>query len=188
MRRLAALLVVVAFLVVGALVFTRTGAPSPGPLQPTGNVNSFGVWADDGSTLSLVVEYRGEHEVTATLRSVSLANADSGLTMVGTGILTSNFSGYTLKTFPPGSLKPIDGTVITTRPDDPSGDVFLVLGIKANLRAGPQFARGVWLDYEVGGQTHRALLPWLLTVCRNPVAGVCVGQDGSTFEMPTPGP
>ena len=83
-RGLLAVLIVVIALAVMAVVWQA--GPAPGPLQPTGNVNSFGWPIDNGSTISLVVELRGEQQVTATLRGVSLADADPGLSLVDAGI------------------------------------------------------------------------------------------------------
>ena len=127
---------------------------------------------------------RGETEVVATLRSVSLVDPDPGLTLVGSGILTGPFEGYVVKSYLPGTMKPIAGTVITTKPGDPSGDVFLVLGVRADLHQGRQTARGVWLDYTVGGVAHRALLPWLLSVC--PGSGNPYAEPLDSFEVPAP--
>lgn len=180
---------IVAVLLVGAVAWVvglRPGGLTPGPLQPTDVIDSFGMPAKDGSTISLVVEFRGETEVVATLRSVSLAEPDDGLTLVGSGILTGPFEGYVLSTFPPGPIQPVAGTVITTKPGDRSGDIFFVLGIKADLRQGPQSARGVWLDYSVESVDYRALLPTLLTVCPEPTSRSCEAQPIDSFEVPPP--
>jgi hypothetical protein len=175
--------------VLGAAVLAYgmlTRSPTPGPLQPTDLVQSFGTYAEDGSTLSLVVELRGEVPVVATLRSVTLADPDKGLSIVGSGILDTAFSGYVVKSFPPGPMTPVAGTVVTTKPGDPSGDVFIVLGIKTDLAGHPQSMRGVWLDYSVDGVIHRALLPWLLRVCPEPGSDACEFQPEDQFVFPAP--
>jgi hypothetical protein len=188
-RRRSILAAMAAVLLVGAVALVvglRPRGPTPGPLQPTDVVDSFGLPADDGSTISLVVEFRGETEAVATLRSVSLADPDAGLTLVGTGILTGPFEGYVLSSYPPGPLRPVEGTVIATKPGDRSGDIFFVLGIRTDLHEGSQSARGVWLDYTVDGVAHRALLPTLLTVCPKVAGGSCEGQPIESFKVPAP--
>ena len=176
--------VAAALLALGALAVVILRPPSPGPLQPTELVQSFGTTVEDGSTLSFVVELRGEVPVVATLDSVSLADADAGLTLTDSGIQTSGFTGYVVKSFPPGDLEPVAGTEVTTRPGDPSGDVFIALGIKTDLSRGRQSAHGVWLDYTAHGVRYRALLPWLLTVCPGPGTEPCPNQAPDSFTFP----
>jgi hypothetical protein len=188
-RRLIVLAVAAAAIFAGGIAYTsRVRGPSPGPLQPTDLVQSFGTYAQDGSTLSLIIELRSDANAAARLDAVSLANADGGLILVGTGILTGPFEAYVVKSYPPGPMGPVAGTEITATPGDPSGDVFIVLGIKTDLRNGRQSARGVWLDYSVAGTPHRALLPWLLSVCPEPGTDPCPNQSPASFEMPTPDP
>jgi hypothetical protein len=145
------------------------------------------MYADDGSTVSFVVEYRGEQNVTATLNSVSLASPDAGLELVGNGILVDGYPGfYISNSFPAGQLMPVAGTTLVTAPDDPSADTFFDLGIRVRLGEQPQSLRGVWLDYTVRSVRYRALLPWLLTICRAPITGTCVGLPADEFSFPFP--
>jgi hypothetical protein len=141
--------------------------------------------ADDGATMAFVVEYRGEQAVTATLDAISLANADPGLDVVETGILMDGYPFlYVSRSFPVGRMKPVAGTVITTAPGDPAGDTFFALGIRTNLKTGPQAARGVWLDYHIDSARYRAVLPWLLSVCPTPITAPCAGLPAQEFSFP----
>ena len=187
-RRLLLIAVATAAVGLGAFVYlTRAPATAFGPLQPSQFVESFGTTVDDGSTISFVVEYRGETPVTATLESASLVDPDPGLAVTSGSILKSPFTGYVIKSFPPGDLASLEGTTYTTSPDDPSGDLFIVLAVKADLAGANRSAHGVWLNYSVDGIHYRALLPWLLTVCPAPRASPCPNQDPASFQLPTPG-
>lgn len=179
------LAVVIAIAVIAAIAILAGRGPARGPLQPTTNVNSFGLPVADGSTMSLVVELRGEQAVSATLNGISLASADPGLTLADAGILVDGYPGrYVAESFPLGALAPIGGTTISTDPTDPTRDVFINLGIRADFGNSPLRARGVWLDYEVAGVKYRALLPWLLTVCRTPTTDTCAGIPAQDFSFP----
>lgn len=189
MRRLLLLAVAAAAIGIGAFLYvTRSPANAYGPLQPSQFVESFGTTVDDGTTISFVVEYRGETPVTATLESASLVDPDPGLAVTSSSILKSSFQGYVIKSFPPGDLVPLEGTTYTTSPGDPAGDLFIVLGIKADLAGSNRSAHGVWLDYHVDGVHYRALLPWLLTVCPAPGTSPCPNQDPASFELPSTAP
>jgi hypothetical protein len=180
---IAASVLVAAAIVAVAILVGR--GPGGGPLQPSGNVNSFGLPADDGSTVSLVVELRGEHQTTAKLREVSLASPDPGLALVGDGILVNGYPGTYIETaFPLGPLAPLAGATISTDPADHTRDVFLNLGIRVSFASSRLSVRGVWLDYDADGASYRALLPWLLTLCETPVTGTCVGLRPDEFSFP----
>lgn len=182
--RLLLVAVVAAVAVVGALTVIGLRAPTPGPLQPTGDVNSFGFYATDESTVTLIVQYRAEQSATAVLHALSLREPDPGLQVVDAGILTSDFEGaYHSRSFPPGDMTGVDGYVLETVPG-PRGDVFFVLGVRVDLSESPQRVRGIWLEYSVDSTRHKALLPWLFTICRDPVAGPCVGLGQEDFEWP----
>lgn len=177
-------LAAIGFVLIAASVLRAT-APT-GPLQPTTTVNSFGIYADPGQTVSLVVELRGEQEATAVLDAVELANADPGLSLAASGVLVDGYPGaYVSLTYPMGELTPVNGYVVVTDPGNPGADVFINLGIAttSDLSA-PQSVRGVWLDYTVDVTRYRALLPWLLTVCSKPVVGTCMGQPPDEFSFP----
>jgi hypothetical protein len=173
---------------VGAFLYvTRSPADAFGPLQPSQFVESFGTTVDDGSTISFVVQYRGETPATALLESASLVDPDPGLVVTSASILVSPFTGYVIKSFPPGDVRPLEGATYTTSPDDASGDLFIVLGIRTELAGANRSAHGVWLAYSVDGSQYRALLPWLLTVCPAPSTKPCPNQDPASFQLPTPG-
>lgn len=168
-----------------AVVLVPGPAIGRGPLEPLPIVNSFGVHAVDGSTVSLVVELRGGEAATATLRGVSLADADTGLTLVDSGLLVDGYPGtYLGRSFPLGRLGPINGAVVSISPDDSATDVFLNLGIRTTFGHSPLHARGVWLDYDVGTVSYRAFLPWLLTACDTPESVVCPAQPANEFSFP----
>jgi hypothetical protein len=168
----------------GVIYVLANRGPTPGPLQPTHNVNSFSLWVANGTTMSFMVDLRGELEVTATLDAVSLANPDPGVQLVDAGILDGYPGTFVADTFPLGPLRPIADTTITTAPDDPRGDVFINLGIRVDEGQAPRHIRGVWLDYHIGAAKHRALLPWLLSICPKPVTGTCENLPPEQFSFP----
>jgi hypothetical protein len=183
-RRVAVVAIAVVITVVAIAYFASRG-PARGPLQPTSNVNSFGLPVADGSTMSMVVELRGETATDATLRGVSLVSPDEGLALVDSGILVGGYPGtYISDQFPLGSLTPVAGSEISTDPTDPSKDVFINLGIKPTFGETPLSARGVWLDYDVAGVRYRALLPWLVTLCKAPTTETCTGINAEQFSFP----
>ena len=160
-------------------------APTPGPLQPSDVVISNGMWGADGALISFVVGLRAEEPVTATLDAIALASPDPGLVLEAAGILVNGYPGTDVAPFfPLGPLEPLEGKTITTTPGDPAGDLFFNLGIRLDSDESPQSVRGVWLDYHVGATNHRALIPWLLTVCPTPITGICTALPGNEFSFP----
>lgn len=156
---------------------------SAGPLQPVRTVNSFGFPVERGQLFSFVFWHRSEVAVTATLRGVSLLDPDPGLELVDSGITLEELQDPFYSSFPPAALTSLAGAMVTIVPGDPSSDVTFVLGLRATGNLEALAARGVWLDYEVGGQRYRAALPWLLRVCIEPVARPCQSQEPSQFSF-----
>ena len=185
-RRQVAWTLVPTALVVIVILLALAFAPaeSQGPLRPVEVVNSYGFPVQPGQTFSFVVWHRSEKAATATLRAVELVDADPRLEVVGSGISSAELQAPFVGQFPPGPLMPIDGIRVTTDPDDPSTDITIVLGLRANAEAGRLAARGLWLTYEVDGRLFRARLPWLLQVCIEPVETSCDAQDPSEYESP----
>jgi hypothetical protein len=182
-------LLVVAFLLGGALVagfltvVTQDRSPAEGPLRSVEVVNSFSFVVQAGNTFSLVVWHRSQEPVTATLRAVELIDADPRLQVVGSGISRVGLDAPRIAQFPPGPLIPVEGTVVTVDPTDPSTDLTIVIGLRAEAQGEQLHARGVWLTYEVDGQPYRARVPWLVTVCVDPVES-CSAQNPGDYEFP----
>lgn len=164
-----------------AIAYLLLRDDSSGPFRPVDTVNSFGTWAEDGTTVSFVVQLRGTEPVTITLAGVSLVNPGPGLELVESGVLLDGYPGtyMSAKEFPLGRLAPIAGTTWTNSPGNPEADLFLNLGIRVGLDQSPQSIHGVWLNYHAGLLGYRAFLPWLLTICEPPITGTCraIGPD-----------
>jgi hypothetical protein len=92
--------------------------------------------------------------------------------------------GDAFEPFPRLELLPVAGAAIMTVHGDRTTEVDFVLGIRLTSDAPSLSARGVWLDYEVNGQQYRAMLPWLLSVCPEPVSTTCQTQPAREFSFP----
>lgn len=83
---------------------------------------------------------------------------------------------------PSGDLSPLEGSVVTTGPNDSRNRI--ALGIRVPTVPATLSATGVWIDYEVDGSRYRTMLPWLLNVCTQAVDAPCDGPDGMNFTFP----
>ena len=144
-------------------------------------VNSFSFEVGPGETFSLVVWHRSVEAATATIREVELADADPRLEVVGSGISPVGLDAPRIAGFPPGPLLPVDGTVVTVDPADPSTDLNIVFGLRSDATGQQLDVRGVWMTYEVNGQRYRTRVPWLVSVCITPVES-CSAQDPAAYQ------
>ena len=174
-RRVAIAAAVLALLAAAlvAYLLARDGEPSPGPLRAEENSQLSGPARTNREFMYGVPVVRNEGDEPAVLESASFVDASPGLEIVRTLVAgPGRGANYIASSgrFPPRfsplrDVHPLRGYRVPPQ-SEPAGErgAELVFVLRAR-RPGRYVTRGVRLDYSVGGDQHRRMLPNAFAAC-----------------------